>query len=58
VKRDRVVLKGFGLHFEGEGRPALTLTYCATGLLLLLMVVICVTPATIGRELLSLAKSL
>jgi hypothetical protein len=56
VKRDRVVLKGFGLHFEGEGRPAVTLTYCATGLLHLLMVVICVAPATIGRGLLSLAE--
>ena len=57
MKRDRVILKGFGLYFEGEGRPAVTLTYCGTGLLLcIIMVALCVGNPPLSRGLLSLAQ--
>lgn len=41
MKRDRVVFKGLGLYFEGEGRPAMTVAYCATTLLILSLGAVC-----------------
>lgn len=34
-KSDRVLIKGFGMHVEGHGRPAMTLAWCGAALLLI-----------------------
>jgi len=34
-KTDRVLIKGLGLHFEGEGRPALVVAFCGAGIIAL-----------------------
>jgi hypothetical protein len=58
MRRDRVILKGFGLHFEGEGRPALTLAYCGTGLLLVVILLLCIGTPAITRGLIAIAYGL
>lgn len=38
-KVDRVLIKGLGLHFEGEGRPALLVALCGAGIIALVLLV-------------------
>lgn len=40
---DRVLIKGLGLHLEGEGKPAFVVAICGTGVIVLGLVL-----ATLG----------
>jgi hypothetical protein len=49
-KPDRVLIKGLGLHFEGEGRPAFAVAICGAGILALGFVVTGLAgPAAVAR---------
>ncbi len=45
---DRVVIKGLGLYFEGQGRPATLIAICGTAILTLaICVALLAGPATV-----------
>jgi hypothetical protein len=47
---DRVLIKGLGLHFEGEGRPAVVVAFCGAGILVLGLVLTALAgPAAVAR---------